>query len=92
MNKVIPALLTVAVLVVGGIWLSRPQTVSPTTTAAGTVQAQTDEGSEETGTTDTTSEEGTETTEPTEETTDTSSEGTDSADTTTEEPPRRNHP
>jgi cyclophilin family peptidyl-prolyl cis-trans isomerase len=55
MNKLIPALLTVAVLIVGGIWLSRPQT-SATTTATGTVQAQTDEGPE----TDTSSAEGTE--------------------------------
>jgi cyclophilin family peptidyl-prolyl cis-trans isomerase/FtsZ-interacting cell division protein ZipA len=60
MNKIIPALLTVAVLVVGGIWLSRPQTTSTTPTTA---QAQTDEVSEGTPSTEP-SEEGTETTPP----------------------------
>jgi cyclophilin family peptidyl-prolyl cis-trans isomerase len=62
MNRILPVLLIVALLVVGGIWLSRPNrpqpvnattsttTTSADTTAAGTVQAQTDTGSGETGT------------------------------------------
>jgi cyclophilin family peptidyl-prolyl cis-trans isomerase len=57
MNRIIPVLLIVALLVVGGIWLSRPNlpvNASLPTTTPGTVQAQTDSGtSEESGTTET---------------------------------------
>jgi peptidylprolyl isomerase len=62
MNRIIPALLIVAVLVIGGIFLSRPNRVV-TTPTPGTVQAQTDSGSTDS---ETTEESGTET-EPTEE-------------------------
>jgi cyclophilin family peptidyl-prolyl cis-trans isomerase len=49
MNRIIPALLIVAILVVGGIWLSRPnQPVNASTpvTTPGTAQAQTDSGTD----------------------------------------------
>jgi cyclophilin family peptidyl-prolyl cis-trans isomerase len=45
MNRILPVLLIVALLVVGGIWLSRPnrpQEATAETTTPGTVQAQTD--------------------------------------------------
>jgi cyclophilin family peptidyl-prolyl cis-trans isomerase len=81
MNRLLPALLVVALLVIGGIWLSRPNLPREAeTTNPGTVQAQTgtsDEGSE----TDT-SESGeteTETTEP-----DTSDDTTESETETTQ--------
>jgi cyclophilin family peptidyl-prolyl cis-trans isomerase/FtsZ-interacting cell division protein ZipA len=72
MNKLLPALLTVAVLVVGGIWLSRPQTATTPTTA----QAQTDEGSE-----------GTPSSEPSEEGTDATESDTTESDTTESDTP-----
>jgi cyclophilin family peptidyl-prolyl cis-trans isomerase len=75
MNRILPVLLIVALLVVGGIWLSRPnlpqeataETTTPETTTSGTVQAQTDGDS---GTSDDTSG------------TDTSESGTSEPDTT----------
>ncbi len=79
MNRILPALLIVALLVVGGIWLSRPNrsinaalaTTTPSMTTPGTVQAQTD--------TDTSS--GTDTS--TQESGTTETEGTDSGTTDT---------
>jgi cyclophilin family peptidyl-prolyl cis-trans isomerase len=62
MNRIIPALLIVALLVVGGIWLSRPnQPVNASTplTTPGTVQAQTDSGTDTSGTDTSTEESGT---------------------------------
>jgi cyclophilin family peptidyl-prolyl cis-trans isomerase len=83
MNKMIPALLIVALLVVGGIWLSRPNLPREADVTPGTVQAQTDtdsDTSDDTSDTDT-SESGeteTETTEP-----DTSEPGTTEPETET---------
>lgn len=73
MNRIIPALLIVAVLVIGGIFLSRPNRQASTAmTTPGTAQAQTDSGTTESEGTDTgTTEEG-------------STEGTDSGTTETE--------
>ena len=92
MNRILPALLIVALLVVGGIWLSRPnlpREAETTTTTPGTVRAQTDTDSDTSGDTSETdtSESDTET-----ETTESESSGettedssTESTDTTTEE-------
>jgi cyclophilin family peptidyl-prolyl cis-trans isomerase len=75
MNRIIPALLIVAVLVIAGLFLARPNSpITATTpmTTPGTAQAQTDSGSDtSSGTTETegsesgTTEEGTESSEPT---------------------------
>ncbi len=85
MNRILPVLLIVALLVVGGIWLSRPnkmQVATTETTTPGTVQAQTDTSDEDTsGTTET---EGTESEDPGSTGTEESTESGDSAgDTTT---------
>jgi cyclophilin family peptidyl-prolyl cis-trans isomerase len=85
MNRILPALLVVALLVVGGIWLSRPNLPQEAeTTTPGTAQAQTDTDSDTSGdTSEDTSEPGeteTETTEP-----DTSEPGTTESETETTE-------
>ena len=90
MNRILPALLIVALLVIGGIWLSRPNLPREAeTTTPGTVRAQTDTDSDTSGDTSETdtSESDTET-----ETTESESSGettedssTESTDTTTEE-------
>jgi hypothetical protein len=50
MNRILPALLVVALLVVGGIWLSRPNLPQEAeTTTPGTAQAQTDTDSDTSG-------------------------------------------
>jgi cyclophilin family peptidyl-prolyl cis-trans isomerase len=52
MNRILPVLLIVALLVVGGIWLSRPNRSQPVTATTGIAQAQTDTGSGDTPSSD----------------------------------------
>ncbi len=92
MNRILPVLLIVALLVVGGIWLSRPNlpvTANTPMTTPGTVQAQTDSGTESDTTETEDTDSGTtesETTEGTEPSTDSSTETTGAgSEATTEE-------